>query len=365
MKLICIAALTSVSVAIAQDAAKELPIHQPKEDPNRFTAGALFLFNAKIGYSALSSGVPGVNPGAATRGGLHTYDDGFVGVDSTGNNAPPGATSFWGYNTAGQHVDSASDPFVGNDSIALSATTVDATSSYAPGETLDPRIGFELGYARTLGHNDRSRWGAEALLGFLNIDASSGAPGTVGVTSLTDLYSLRVNGILVTPPAAPYTGPQVAQPGSPLLDDTPQRQALTTVAGTVTGNRSFDASIYTLRLGGFYDYAVTTNLNVGLNAGLAVVFVDGEFSFNESVAFTGTGGPATLAQSGSSSEFNTLFGGYVGVRASYDFNERWRVFGTANYLGTSSAEQDAGGARRVTVDFGGTFLLTVGLGYAF
>ena len=141
--------------------------------------------------------------------------------------------------------------------------------------------------------------------------------------------------------------------------------SIATAAGTVSGSRSFDANIYTLRLGGFYDYAVTRRFNLGLNAGLALVFVDGEFSFNETVAFTGVSGPATLVQSGRSTAFNTLVGGYVGVRASYDINPHWRAFGAASYLGTSSADQTAGGARRVSLDFDQTFLVTVGLGYAF
>jgi hypothetical protein len=344
--------------ALAQEEAWE-------RNPNRVTAGALFLFNAKIGYRALSSGAPGVNPGPATGSGLRVYDDGFVGVDSTGNNAPPGATSFWGYNSAAQHVDSASDPFVGNDSIALTATTVQATGGYAPGGTLDPEPGFEIGYARAVGGGERWHWGAEVLFGFVNLDSGSGAPGLVGVTSLTDLYSLNVNGVLVAPPTAPYSGPQVAQPGSPLLNATPQRQPLTSTAGTVSGSRSFDANLFTLRLGGFYEHALTTNFNVGLNAGLAVVLVDGDFRFNETVSFTGPGGPGTLVQSGASSELDTVFGGYIGVRASYDLNERWRVFGTANYLGTSRASQSAGGARSVTLDFDQTFLLTLGVGCSF
>jgi len=367
MKLTASAAIASLlgASALAEDA----PIYQPKEDPNRFSAGGMFLFNAKLRYMALPSGAPGVNPGTTARPTRHTYDNGFVDVDSSGNNNPPGATSYWGYNSASQWIDY--DPLVGvaadgfRDSISMSAATVAGTSGYVPGGTADTQFGFELGYGRVLGHSERANWGAEILLGFLNLDQSSSGPGSLGVTTTTDVYSLLVNGILVSPPAAPYPGSQVALPGSPLLDDTPQRQPAAASAGTVTGSRSFDANIYTLRLGGFYDYAATKRFNVGVAAGLALVFVDGRFAFNEMISYTGLSGPAMLVQSGSSSEFNTLVGGYAGVKMSYDFNPRWRLFGTANYLGTTSLEQTAAGARQVTLDFSKSILVTLGLGYAF
>jgi hypothetical protein len=363
---------TTASVLVllaAKVLAQDVPVYLPKEDPNRFSAGPMFLFNTKLYYSASPSGMSGVNPGPAVRGGSHTYDDGFVGVDSTGNNAPPGATSFWGYNNASQWVDF--DPLAGvaadgfRDSIAMNASIVNGSTGYAPGGDVGAQVGLELGYSRVLGHSDRATWGAEILLGFLDLDQSSSAPGSLGITTLTDVYSLTVNGILVTPPGAPYSGPQDAQPGSPLLDDSPQRQPPLNATGMVAGSRSFDANIYTLRLGGFYDYAVTKKFNLGLNAGLALIFVNGEFSFNEIISFAGPTGPTTLVQAGSNREFCTLAGGYVGVRASYDLDPHWRLFGTANYLSTTSYEQTAGGVRSLTLEFKNTFLLSVGVGYAF
>jgi hypothetical protein len=75
--------------------------------------------------------------------------------------------------------------------------------------------------------------------------------------------------------------------------------------------------------------------------------------------------PTTLVQSGASSDLVTVFGGHIGVRASYDLSERWRVFGTVNYLGASPARFSVGGARSLTLDFDQTFLLTLGVGCSF
>src|SRR5262245_44867333 len=107
MKITATVLVLSAAGVLAQDS----PIYQPEKEPYRFSAGAMFLFNAKLRYSARPSGGAGVNPGPAARGGLHTYDDGFVGVDSSTNSAPPGATSFWGYNSASQWIDY--DPMAG------------------------------------------------------------------------------------------------------------------------------------------------------------------------------------------------------------------------------------------------------------
>ena len=96
----------------------------------------------------------------------------------------------------------------------------------------------------------------------------------------------------------------------------------------------------------------------------ALVFVDGQFSYNETVTYSASGSPVSFPQSGRSSAFNTLVGGYIGVRAGYDFDPQWRVFGSANLLGVTGLDQ-AAGQRKVSADFNGSFLLSIGVSYAY
>src|SRR4051794_22859692 len=56
------------------------------EEPNRFSIGARFGMNIKASFkNTPSAGGSAVNPGPATGGADHTYDDGYVRVDSSGD----------------------------------------------------------------------------------------------------------------------------------------------------------------------------------------------------------------------------------------------------------------------------------------
>lgn len=362
MKFTAIAVLLALlgTCAFAQDASA--PIYQPEKDPNRFNVGAMWMLNTRLRFNATSTPLSAANPGNATAAKDHTYDDGFNRVDSTGNSAPPGATSFWGYNNPGQVFDSPADPTVGNDSIAMHATTLNA-GTYLPIRTADPQPGFEIGYGRVIGFGERSSWGVEGTFGFVSFDHTDRSTGNASFTTLTDVYSLTVNGIVVTPPAAPYSGPFTPQPGSPLIGDSPTRSTAAATS-TVTGSREFDANIYMFRVGPFLDYNLTDRLTVGAVAGLALIFVDGRFSYNEVVNYPTASGNVAVPQSGTGRDNNALVGGYVGARVGYDCTPRLRIFGSANYLGATSLDQ-AVGDRQVHLDFGTTFQLSAGLSLAF
>src|SRR5437879_6247622 len=84
-----------------------------------FRIGGSFMLNVSTEFK--TTGTFAVNrPPPSTAGGV-SYDDGFVGVDKTGNAPAPGTTTlittFWGYNDASQ-VDTAADrlTFHGTDS---------------------------------------------------------------------------------------------------------------------------------------------------------------------------------------------------------------------------------------------------------
>ena len=55
------------------------------QNPNRLSLGPRFGMNFKAAFNNSAAYVGGVNPGPASGGADHTYNDGYVLVDSSGN----------------------------------------------------------------------------------------------------------------------------------------------------------------------------------------------------------------------------------------------------------------------------------------
>src|SRR5947207_1223367 len=67
------------------------------EDPNRLSLGPRFGMNFKAAFG----NSPAVNPGLAAAGADHTYNDGYVLRDISGNAG--GLTWNWGYQNSSQN----------------------------------------------------------------------------------------------------------------------------------------------------------------------------------------------------------------------------------------------------------------------
>src|SRR5204863_732465 len=112
-----------------------------------------------------------VNPGPATGGTDHTYNDGYVRVDSSGDAG--GVTWNWGYQKDSQVV---------GDTLQFHATQSDSASSGSDNITDDPQYGIELIYQRVTGSFSSSgNWGLEAGFGYTDLDIR----GSAGTGSLT------------------------------------------------------------------------------------------------------------------------------------------------------------------------------------
>src|SRR5437868_6977375 len=176
------------------------------EEPNRFSFGARFGMNFKASFknTPLAGGTT-VNTGPATGGADHTYNDGYVRVDSSGNAG--GVTWNWGYQNNSQVV---------GDTLQFHAVQSDPASGGSNNKVSDdPQVGIELIYQRVIGSFSSSgNWGLEAGFGYTDLDVRGNA-GTGSVT--TDTFPL--NGVL--PPGAGYNG-TFSGPG-PVIGDTPTR----------------------------------------------------------------------------------------------------------------------------------------------
>ena len=308
------------------------------ENLNRFSFGPRFGLNFKADFHNSAPYFNAVNPGLAAGGLNHTYDDGYVRVDSSGNAG--GRTWNWGYQNGSQVV---------GDAMQFHAIKPRSSSS----ATDDPQYGAELIYQRVIGTMPflpSVRWGLEAGFSFTDLDLRNNRNGTVPVT--TDTFPL--NGVL--PPGAGYNG-NFTGPGA-LLGDTPTR---TTTSATMTSNQKLSGQLFNIRLGPFAEWNFTHQLSLAASVGLTLAPASVDYDFSETVSLTGGG---TYAASGHSSKNELLYGPYVSAMLRYDFNQRWGVYVGAQFQSLTDLEQSIG-HRTARLDQGATVYGTAGISYRF
>ncbi|MGZ8939878.1 MAG: hypothetical protein ACXW32_11765 [Limisphaerales bacterium] len=324
---------TTVSLATTPFA---LSAADAPENLNRFSLGARFGMNIKASFKNDGAvGATGANPGPATGGADHNYDDGYVRVDSSG--AGSGSTWNWGYENNSQVV---------GDTLQFHAVQGDSASGATESDvTDDPQMGVELIYQRVIGwFSSAGSWGLEAGLGYTDLDLKGSADS--GRTMTTDTYAL--NGVL--PPGAGYNG-TFNGPG-PLIGDTPTRSI-----ETLTSREELSGQIFTLRLGPFAEWNFTPKLSLSGSAGITLAQASVDYDFSD----TSSSG---VAVEGHSSESELLYGPYVSAMLHYDFAESWGAYVGAQFQNLNDFELSAGD-RTARLDQDATIYATVGVSFRF
>jgi hypothetical protein len=199
-------------------------------DWNHFGLNFRAGFNIRAVFTGPSSSAfpPGPGAGLALN---HQYNDGFVNVDSSGNQG--GRTWNWGYQNASQ---------ISGGDVLMHATGSEGGSEEHSSD--DPNPGFDFNYVRDIGHYSWGQWGIKIASGYTRLQVRDNDPMNVKLETLTDTYAL--NGVI--PPQAPYTG-SFSGPG-PVLGSEPISRSLGTTEGIViTGSHNLDAALIDLRLG--------------------------------------------------------------------------------------------------------------------
>lgn len=327
---------------------------------NAFTLAPTIGLNIRTTFKNIG-GFTAQTATSPAGGGLpHEYDDGYVRADGRG--IADGKTWNWGYFNASQ--------VPGNNTVLMSSSSSPADASARAGGG-DYKSGFELRFLHRLGAKENLRWGIEGAFGWNDLSAKDNRALAGTLVLVTDTYSLNGN----IPPAAPatYLG-NAAGPG-PLIDDTavPPRTTTTTPGGaTVTGERKLEASLLALKLGPHVEWRPSpeSRWGLGLNAGFAMAMVDSTFSFSESVniptmgAVLQPGLSATQARSASGHTTDILFGGYVGLSASYRMTDRLSLTGGGQYQNVGTFSQTVAG-KQAEIGLGNAILVTLGLRYSF
>ena len=330
MKRIVISAtLTLAVVSPFAGRTQDLPEHL-----NRFSFGPMLGLNFKAGFYNNNS----INPGPAAGVANHTYDDGYVRVDSSGDAG--GLTGNWGYRNASQFNASA-------DAMQFHDLQTGASSA-----TDDPQFGGEIIYQRVLGtlpimHGD---WGLETGFGYTKIDIRQNLSGTAPV--ITDSFPL--NGVI--PPGAGYQG--TAQGPGALLGDTPSRSV---TSATLAGYERLSGQSFNLRLGPFAEWYFTSKISLAASAGLTLAPTTIDYDFSETALLAGGG---TLVAGGHSSTTKLLYGPYVGGMLSYDFNDGWGVFVGARFQNLNGITQSIGD-HTARLGQGATLYATAGISWRF
>lgn len=313
---------------------------------NRFSLGARFGMNFKSAFGNSAMVAPPVvsSPGAAVGGIDHTYDDGYVLVDSSGNAG--GLTWNWGYQNASQ---------VGADTMQFnSLSSVSPVLPARSSATDDPQYGAELTYQRVIGSlGDSGRWGFEAGLGYTSLSLRDRRSANGLSTLITDTY--QRNGVV--PPMPGYSG-TFGGPG-PLLGDLPGRTT-TIMVDSLQSSHELSGDLFTIRLGPFAEWNLTSRLSFAASVGLTLAPAKVDYDFSEVTTIAGV----TTGVSGHSSKTALLYGPYVSATFRYDFSSRWGVYAGAQFQSLNSMEQSIG-TRSGRLDSSATFFATAGLSWNF
>jgi hypothetical protein len=324
-----------------------LPLVQAAEPiprPNRITVAPRAAFNVKAGFTS-SLAASAVDPGPATGGKIpRAYDDGFVGVDSSGN--AEGKTWYWGYQNDSQ-VDVAADRLNMNALLSSGAASVDDVDE-------DLLFGGEVTYTRYLFEFGRAFWGLELGANFTPVSIEDNTPLTTTGPAVRDAFSLGG----ITPPRAPYTG-SMAGPG-PVIGDLPTRTALNPEM-VFTGQREIEATTFGLRVGPNLDVPMGEPLSMQISGGAYVMYADAEFTYSETVSVAGQ---PVRTQGGRVEGQDWILGAYVRGQVLLTLSRTVGLFAGAEFLFIEDLELRSA-SHGATLDFGDSFAAFLGVAFTF
>ena len=258
------------------------------------------------------------------HGGPGQFDDGFVGVDDTGN--AQGFTSNWGYQNAGQ--------VSGNTLTFHKASAFDSggVSTFRKDDT--PYIGFEAAYGGTIKKWGFTRLGWEAGFGFMPVSMKDRRP----LSGTLTFDTFEVSGI--TFPDAPYPG-SFTSAGSPTVQANPTPGAPLTGPGTLNGTRELDLTMYTLRLGPTFYWHFARRWGLNASLGPAVSIATGDYKYDEQATLTGTSITGHVV--GKFGKTDVLYGGYVNAIVLFRLENQGDLFAGVQFMPLTGTTFSKGG----------------------
>jgi hypothetical protein len=316
------------------------------EHARHFRVGGVVGLNLKASFSMGGEfSVSGNNPGpTGVSGKDHIFDDGFVKVDASGNDG--GLTWNWGYQNAGQ-LDGERLYFHAADSF---------TGKLSSGEQSGVQAGIEVAYGANVARIKSALVGWQ--LGFVYLPITIEDDKHTPVNVARSIYSFDASGIEKFPDA-PYQG-TFNGPGA-LLDDVAQFEGNDTLDGTLTGSRSLDVSLYSLRFGPTVHWELPARFAVSLSAGGAIGIVSGDLAFDEVIQLS----DGTQARNnGSSGSSKVIYGGYVAGTVIWHAVEDGDFYIGVQYMPLTDAKFQ-GVNREAHLDLSGGLYFSAGINWPF
>lgn len=182
---------------------------------------------------------------------------------------------------------------------------------------------------------------------------------SASVTRVNDTYSFPP-GVYVVP-SAPYRG-TYSGPG-PIIIASPTHSTTTVEpnAASITGERDFSADLFNFRLGPYVEIPLSKSIAFTLSGGFALMYVNSDFSFNETVTIPGVG---SVEHQGSGAGNGWLPGAYVAGAFSLALSDSWAFVAGAQFEDVGRYTQTLNG-KQATLDLSKSIYVTVGLTYSF
>jgi len=314
----------------------------------RFRLGAIAAINIEAEFSQGGEfGVSGVDPGEPGLGGQnHTYDDGYVRLDDTGNAG--GYTANWGYQNASQYdPDTASFTFHGTTSFQLEGSRSTVSE--------DPHYGLDIAYGGRLMEAARGVLGWEVGFTYMPIKLEESQPHPVGAERVTHRFSAP--GII--PPEAPYQGGSTGV--GPVIQDVATEAGRESVSGLLTGSRRLDLDFMDFRFGPNLQWHLGGRWAASLGGGFAAGLVTGDYSFDERIEYSEGGAAATA---GSFSETEFVYGGYAEALIYFRAEDRSEIYVGAQYVGLGDVTF-SGNGREARLKLGNGLFISAGIHWIF
>ncbi|MEW6157296.1 MAG: hypothetical protein AB1813_07675 [Verrucomicrobiota bacterium] len=317
---------------------------EESEHRNRLSVGGRLFFNISAQIRNL--------PAPAQPAGI--YDDGFVLSDISGNRG--GRTWNWGYLADNQVVGASPNRAI---DMHRAGSPRDGRIEDLPD---DPQYGFDLGYGRDffripLGEKSQIKIGFEMGFGSSALSLKGEDTITGSVTRRTDRFNLGST----VPPLAPYAG-TFAGPG-PLIDAAGVAQPDTTATATSQQLSKLEGVFYGFQIGPFVEIPLPLGLELEVAGGFAAINVDADFSYNELLTISGTGGPpAPRIDKNSESKWITGFYGEAKLSFPIYYATRLYVGGEYQVLDDFSIRA---GSKEATIDFGEALAVKAGVTFSF
>lgn len=272
------------------------------------------------------------------------YDDGYVRTDNTGNAG--NLTSNWGYDNQNQVVGSTIQMH------SAKSFSPDSTGGSSSESGDSAFAGFDMAYGGNLFYLGRARIGWDLGFGLLpiNIKDNLSLKGTL----TQNVYSFDIpSSTTHLPPPGYQGGPN----GGPWLGSDRTQLADSTVPGVpLTGTRTLDVILYTVRLGPSVYWDLNEDFGLSAGVGPAIGIVSGSLQYNEIIDATRYTGQVDAT--------DVVYGGYVNASLMYHLVEHGDLYVGVQYMSMGNATI-SGGGRSGQLNLGGQVYISAGINWPF